>query len=243
MNNHVILSSDAASDKLASKVIEELGKRKVVTSQRACSVNLVPDLPNEPAVDGIIVWNTYARIYDWSRRVSHVIRCLMLQSVAVVSGLWPKAGADATKADRRRFTTIDTAGLQLMPPQANSRQGSLEYFNRFDQLFPHFKIENSIEEMRRDRFNHQNELTATLQGKVIIFHPDFSEILVVIPTIRIYNNRQNSQEFYATMSCVATKYTISPINAGIDGPWMLILKRNLNEVDVDLADQIKELKM
>jgi len=224
MNNHVILSSDAASDTLASEVIQELQQRKVVTSQRTCNVNLVPALPDPPAVDGNIVWNT-ARNYDWNRRVASDIRCLMLQSVAVDSDFWPEAGAATTRADRRRFTTRDTAGLHIeMPPLAITRQGSLKYLNRFDQLFPHFKIENSIEEMRRDRVNHQDELTATLQEKVIIFHSDFSEMLAIIPTIRIYNNRQNLQEFRATMSCVAIKYTI---NAGIDGPWMLILKRLL----------------
>ena len=83
----------------------------------------------------------------FGKTASAVFRMVMLEAVQIPEVHWPHIGKRTTKRNKAAMkfevnTEGDNAAFQLL--NDNTKQNAREYWSRYDQLFPHFLIENKV---------------------------------------------------------------------------------------------------
>ncbi|PFX11861.1 hypothetical protein AWC38_SpisGene24274 [Stylophora pistillata] len=94
----------------------------------------------------------------FGRTASAVIRMCMLEAAGVKPGFWPTIGRNTAKRNKAELKTKQVIGAGPLP-LGKSKQKAREYWCKYDQLYPHFLIEDEVRKVEIDK-----EFTAKPKG-------------------------------------------------------------------------------
>ena len=176
----------------------------------------------------------------FGRTASSVVRMCMLEAVGVARGLWPRIG---THTDRRNRENLQNPlGDQPRPfSLANDFDTARHYWSKYDQLYPHFRIEHEVR-LVADANTQVHHVS--MPRMMLIFRENFSEVVEITTTFNA--TPRGDQEFrsYIHVICIVREIS-KPTKKAKDGKFTGQLKELMQfpiEIPGEYFEEMTEVK-
>ncbi|XP_068684658.1 uncharacterized protein [Montipora foliosa] len=146
---------------------------------------------------------------------SAVVRMCMLEAAGVPRRLWPAIGPDADRRNRAKLQNPFEDQPRLFS-LANNRNTARHYWSKYDQLYPHFRIED---EVRQVALNEQ----VSMPRMMLIFRENFTEVVEITTTFTATPREEQQFSSYIHVICIVRKIS-KPSEEGEDGKFTRRLK-------------------
>ena len=188
---------------------------EVIHMQTASLENIESDNDNDAHIFGGKVPAIAKKAF--ARTASAVVRMCMLEAVGVARNSWPGIGRNA---QRRNEDNLNQECL--IPPLfrlANDRATATRYWSRYDQLYPHFRVEHEISRVNIDTL-------ANMPSMMLIFR-GFTEVIEITTTFTATPRGDQQFDSYVHVICIVRK-----IKEGEDGKFTERLKELMQPVEI-----------
>ncbi|XP_067048774.1 uncharacterized protein [Acropora muricata] len=165
--------------------------------------------------------------HAFGRTASGIVRMCMLEAAGVPEDLWPQLGGNAYRRNKKKLRNPlgqEARGFRLAINQDIARR----YWSKYDQLYPHFRIED---ELRKAGLNRQ----ASIPSMMLIFRGNFTEVVEITTTFKATPKENQEFDSYIHVICIVRKIST---NEGNDGRFTRQLKELM--VPVEIQDKYFE---
>ena len=160
--------------------------------------------------------------HAFGRTASAIVRMCMLEAAGVPRNLWPRPGKHAAKRNKAKLHNP----LGQQPPGfrlAATERIATHYLSKYDQLYPHFKIEDKVHEAGLNR-------QISIPSMMLIFRENFTEFVEITTTFKATPKENQQFDSYIHVTCIVRK--IEPTEEGNDGSYTRQLKELMVRVEV-----------
>ena len=136
------------------------------TNRQTCTLNAVQSNGRED--DSIFAFggnldeekSSEQRALAFGRTASAVFRMVMLKTIQIPEGLWPKFGnpAMSRNKDALEFKVITSGGAFQLLNRKGTKENARECWSRYDQVFPHFLIEHEVLKHKGQKVPFENTM-------------------------------------------------------------------------------------
>ena len=171
----------------------------------------------------------------FGRTASSVVRMCMLEAVGVARGLWPTIGPHTNRRNRAKLQ--NPFGDQPRPfSLANGFDTARHYWSKYDQLYPHFRIEH---EVRRVADVNTQVDHVSMPRMMLIFWENLRGVVEITTTFNA--TPREGQEFrsYIHVICIVREISKPTEEGKADGKFTGQLKE-LMQVPVEIPGEYFE---
>ena len=164
--------------------------------------------------------------HAFGRTASGIVRMCMLEAAGVPGHLWPQLGVNADRRNKAKLQNPlgqEARGFCL----ANTESKAMHYWSKYDQLYPHFRIEN---ELHKAGLNRQ----ASIPSMMLIFRGNFTEVVEITTTFKATLKEDQQFKSYIHVICIVREIS----KEGNDGTFTRQLKELM--VPVEIQDKYFE---
>lgn len=167
---------------------------------------------------------------SFGQTASAVVRMCMLEAVGIRRTFWPKIGPRADGRNRGKLER--EVFIRPLFCLANDRETARYYWWKYDQLYPHFRIEGAV----RGLGINQRE---SIQSMMFIFRNNFTELIEITTTFHATRREEHRFNSYVHVTCI-----VREIREGEDGPHTIRLKALMQpfNISVEYFDQVMSLR-
>ena len=197
--------------------LEELGQqnRLIVTQlQEASLKNIESNNDNDAHIFGGKVPAMAKKAFG--RTASAVVRMCMLEAVGVDRNLWPSIGRNSQIRNENKLVVRSILPLFCL---ADDRDKATRYWSRYDQLYPHFRIEHEVSHI---------DTEASMPSMMVIFREGFTEVIEITTTFKATPRGNQRFDSYVHVTCIVQK-----IKEGKDGNFTKQLKELMQPVKIE----------
>lgn len=176
----------------------------------------------------------FGRLFDFARTASVVARMCMLKATNVNPRLWPKIGENTKYRNQRKMEEglILDGGFTL----AHNRNDARRYWSQYDQLYPHFLIEQEIESVE---MNTQ----VALPRMMVIVRGNFTQVIEITTTFNASRESESLYHSYVHIACIVR----SVVQGGTDiedRPFTKLLKSMLKHKQIknSYVEDVRKIK-
>ena len=167
---------------------------------------------------------------SFGRTASAVLRMCMLKAAGISRAWWPRIGP--------RSHTRNQAKLQfevLIRPLfslANDRRTARHYWSKYDQLYPHFRIQHTMQSL-----NINDE--GSMPSMMLIFRNNCTEVIEINTTFTAWPRVGNRFNSNVSVTCI-----VREILEGEDLPHTALLKELMQpfNIPVEYFKEVMNLK-
>ena len=159
--------------------------------------------------------------HAFGRTASAIVRMCMLEAAGVPRRLWPTLGRDSGKRNKAKLHNPlgqQPRGFCL----ANDNDIARRYWSKYDQLYPHFRIED---ELRKVALNTQTSIPSMM----LIFRGNFTEVVEITTTFKATLKENQEFDSYIHVICIVRKISTKE---GNDGRFTRQLKNLMVPVEI-----------
>ena len=206
-----------------SKELKNQNRLHVTRSQTACIEDIES---NDEREDHRLVFD----FVSFGRTASAVVRMCMLEAVGIRRTFWPKIGPRSDVRNRDKLERVVSTGQLFC--LANDRETARYYCWKYDQLYPHFRIEGAV----RGLDINQRE---SMPSMMLIFRNNFTELIEITTTFNTTRREEHRFNSYVHVACI-----VREIREGEDGPHTIRLKALMQpfNISVEYFDQVMSLR-
>ena len=160
--------------------------------------------------------------HAFGRTASGIVRMCMLEAAGVSRNLWPALGHNA---HRRNVAKLQNP-LGQMPRDfhlAATKNIARHYWSKYDQLYPHFRIEDKVGGVDLD-------MQTSMPSMMLIFRENFTEVVEITTTFNA--TPKENQVFHSYIHVICIVREISPSKEGNDGKFTRRLKELMVPVEI-----------
>ena len=224
MNQEFIFVQTDPAFNIVLKCLKELGDqhRLQVTHYQLADLR---DIESNDANEGrrfMFGGKTLPASHAFGRTASAIVRMCMLEAAGVPRKLWPKPGGNADRRNKEKLHNPlghQPRGFCLAP----TKKIATHYLSKYDQLYPHFRIEDEVDEVD---LNTQ----ISIPSMMLIFRGNFTEVVEITTTFKATARGNQQFESYIHVICIVRK--IEPTEEGNDGRFTRQLKELMVPVEV-----------
>ena len=167
---------------------------------------------------------------SFGQTASAVVRMCMLEAEGISRTFWPKIGPRADGRNRDKLERVVSIGPLFC--LANDRETARYYCWKYDQLYPHFRIEGAV----RGLDINQRE---SMPSMMFIFRNNFTELIEITTTFNTTRREEHRFNSYVHVACI-----VREIREGEDGPHTIRLKALMQpfNISVEYFDQVMSLR-
>ncbi|XP_067049070.1 uncharacterized protein [Acropora muricata] len=167
--------------------------------------------------------------HAFGRTASAIVRMCMLEAAGVPKKLWPlpdKNAAKRNKAKLHKSFGISLLGFCL----ASTKKITTHYLSKYDQLYPHFRIEDKVDEVDLDT-------PVSIPSMMLIFRGNFTEVVEITTTFKATAKGNQQFESYIHVTCIVREISTKE---GNDGRFTQLLKELMHMVPVEVQEKYFE---
>lgn len=163
----------------------------------------------------------------FGQTASAVIRMCMLEAASVKRGFWPRASPNTNRRNKAKLQPVVVR--QAQPPfcLANNKNAARLYWSKYDQLYPHFRIEHEVSQVA---LNTQ----VSMPSMMLIFRANFTEVVEITTTFTATPREEQQFGSYIHVACIVRKITESTEERA-DGEFTKQLKKMMEPVQIGVA--------
>lgn len=167
---------------------------------------------------------------SFGKTASAVVRMCMLEAVGIGRTFWPQIGPQSDRRNRDKLERVVSIGPLFC--LANDRGTARYYWWKYDQLYPHFRIEEAV----RGLDINQRE---SMPSMMFIFRNNFTELIEITTTFSATRREKHRFNSYVNVACI-----VREIREGEDGPHTIRLKALMQpfNISVEYFDQVMSLR-
>lgn len=167
---------------------------------------------------------------SFGQTASAVVRMCMLEAVGIRRTFWPKIGPRADGRNRGKLER--EVVIRPLFCLANDRETARYYWWKYDQVYPHFRIEAAV----RGLGINQRE---SIQSMMFILRNNFTELIEITTTFHATRREEHRFNSYVHVTCI-----VREIREGEDGPHTIRLKALMQpfNISVEYFDQVMSLR-
>ena len=167
---------------------------------------------------------------SFGQTASAVVRMCMLEAVGIRRTFWPQIGPRSDGRNRDKLERVVSIGPLFC--LANDRGTARYYWWKYDQLYPHFRIEGAV----RGLDINQRE---SMPSMMLIFRNNFTELIEITTTFNTTRREEHRFNSYVHVACI-----VREIREGEDGPHTIRLKALMQpfNISVEYFDQVMSLR-
>ena len=167
---------------------------------------------------------------SFGRTASAIVRMCMLEAAGINRAWWPQIGP--------RSNNRNQAKLQLevlIDPHfslANDWRTAAHYWSKYDQLYPHFRIQYTVENLNID-----NE--GSMQSMMLIFRNNWTEMIEITTTLRATPREEHRFNSKVSVACI-----VREISQAEDRPHTAHLKELIQPFNIpdEYFEEVMNLK-
>lgn len=159
--------------------------------------------------------------HAFGRTASAIVRMCMLEAAGVPKKLWPLPDKNAAKRNKAKLHK----SLGIPPLDfclATTERIATHYLSKYDQLYPHFRIED---EVREADLNTQ----ISIPSMMLIFRGNFTEVVEITTTFKAMPKEDQQFDSYIHVTCIVRKISTKE---GNDGKFTRLLKELMVPVEI-----------
>ena len=166
---------------------------------------------------------------SFGRTASAVVRMCMLEAVGVSRKFWPNIGPYSYSRNKNKLERVIIGPLFCL---ANDRNTARHYWCKYDQLYPHFRIEDAVSGLD---INQQENMSSMM----LILRNNFAELIEIITTFTARRRAEHRFNSYVHVTCI-----VREIQEGKDGPYTIRLKELVQplNISVEYFDRVMKIR-
>nr|XP_058963031.1 uncharacterized protein LOC131789865 [Pocillopora verrucosa] len=166
---------------------------------------------------------------SFGRTASAVVRMCMLEAVGVSRKFWPNIGPYSYSRNKNKLEREVIGPLFCL---ANDRNTARHYWCKYDQLYPHFRIEDAFSGLD---INQQENMSSMM----LILRNNFAELIEIITTFTARRRAEHRFNSYVHVTCI-----VREIQEGKDGPYTIRLKELVQplNISVEYFDRVMKIR-
>lgn len=167
---------------------------------------------------------------SFGRTASAVVRMCMLEAVGVSRKFWPNIGPYSYSRNKNKLEREVVIGPLFC--LANDRNTARHYWCKYDQLYPHFRIEDAVSGLD---INQQENMSSMM----LILRNNFAELIEIITTFTARRRAEHRFNSYVHVTCI-----VREIQEGKDGPYTIRLKELVQplNISVEYFDRVMKIR-
>ena len=167
---------------------------------------------------------------SFGRTASAIVRMCMLKAAGINRDWWPLIGP--------RSNTRNQAKLQFdvyIDPHfslANDWRTAAHYWSKYDQLYPHFRIQYTVENLNIDD-------EGSMQSMMLIFRNNWTEMIEITTTLRATPREEHRFNSKVSVACI-----VREISQAEDRPHTAHLKELIQPFNIpdEYFEEVMNLK-
>ena len=195
-NDCIVVQTDFAFD-IVNRLITKLNNDHQLELQSMQDVQIKNIRSNNQREDSSLVFGS---AQSFARTTSSVLRMCMLRSANVPGDLYPNLRKHSMRRNEAAMDYSQTDGNEFV--LTTNKDRAREYYSHYDQLYPHFKIEDQL------CTAEQNQLKKIPGTMMFIFRRNFSEIIAFDTSLQVKycpKDGGHSYESFAHVNCLVRK--------------------------------------
>jgi len=174
----------------------------------------------------------------FGRTASAVVRMTMLEAAGVRRSLWPSVGSNTSRRNKANLQNPLAPQPRLFS-LANDTSAARRYWSKYDQLYPHFRIEHEVSQVN---LNSQ----VSIGSMMLIFRSNFTEVIEITTTFTATPRENQQFDSYIYVICIVREISEST-EEGEDGKFTRELKKLMVPVEIEEQyfeemTKVKEMK-
>ena len=153
----------------------------------------------------------------FSRTAGAVFRMCMLRATNVPKALWPQQNNPMKRRNENKIIYEQLFGNAFK--LADQRPPARHYWSKYDQLYPHYVIEDKINVVGLG-------MQVALSSMMLIFRDNFQQVIEINTTANATRHIQPDNHFDSYVRVIVTVRSIPP---GEDGNWLKVLRYIIND--------------
>ena len=212
---YIFLQTDPTFN-LALFITRELSESRRMVVESQSSVEMINIESNVDGDANLLHFGAQGNsIRDFSRTAGAVFRMCMLRATNIPRHLWPQQNNPMETRNTTKMVYLQIAGDPFT--LANQIAPARHYWSKYDQLYPHYVIEDKIERVGLGR-------QATLPSMMFIFRynsqQDIQQVIEITTTANATQCDQPDNHFDSYVYVLVTVRSIQP---GEDGNCLKVL--------------------
>jgi len=160
----------------------------------------------------------------FGRTASAVVRMTMLEAAGVRRRLWPSVGSNASRRNKAKLENP----LAPQPRRfslANDKSAARRYWSKYDQLYPHFRIEHEVSQVNLNS-------RVSIGSMMLIFRSNFTEVIEITTTFTATPRENQQFHSYIYVVCIVREISEST-EEDEDGEFTRQLKELMVPVEIE----------